>query len=108
MERTEIGALLVKEEANYGVDSAPTGTNVIPAIGDSLGWSIDSEQVKRRPLYDHSDPMPGLNVLPNVTLKFGWEVRVSIRAPRDHAGRLRPSLPVELQGLSSLFPPTCH
>jgi hypothetical protein len=75
MERTEIGALLVKEEANYGVDSAPTGTNVIPAIGDSLGWSIDSEQVKRRPLYDHSDPMPGLNVLPNVTLKFGWEVR---------------------------------
>ena len=76
MELTEIGVLLVEAESNYGVDPTPAAADVVPTIGDSLSWSFDADAVKRRPIYDGArDPLAGYSSLPNVTLKFAYELR---------------------------------
>lgn len=76
METTEIGFLGVKAETTYGVDPVPTvSANLIPTDRDSLTWSVDSTPVRRRPLDGLSGALPGFNAMPNVTLKFRYELR---------------------------------
>jgi hypothetical protein len=76
MEITEIGLLAIKAESAYGTDPTPAvGANLIPAARDSITYEVASTAVKRKALDGTMGMQPGFNALPNVTLKFRYELR---------------------------------
>ena len=76
MERITGALLLIKAETPYGTDAVPVVTaNLVPPADDSLTFDIDSTPIQRRPLIGSHSRLPGFNTLPNVTLKFRYELR---------------------------------
>jgi hypothetical protein len=76
MEITEIGALLVKAETTYGTDPTPTGgANAIPTAGDAITYDLETQYTPRRVAANLLGKIRGYNSLPNVTLKFRYELR---------------------------------
>lgn len=76
MEITEIGLLAIKAESAYGTDPVPTpAANSIPPVGDSVSLTFEDENVERKLLDGTFDPVQGFSSLPNVTLKFRYELR---------------------------------
>lgn len=80
MEKIEGALLLCKAESTYGTDPTPTTTeNLIPPANDSLTYDVETTEVNRKPLDGTHDALPGYNALPNVTLKFSYEIRGNLR-----------------------------
>lgn len=76
MEITEIGLLAIKTEATYGTDPVPTAAiNTIPVVRDQVTYEVGSTSVDRKLLDGTLDSIVGFNTLPNVTLKFKYELR---------------------------------
>jgi Phage tail tube protein len=75
MEITEIGLLAIKQETNYGVDAAPGAANVIPVVGDSLTYEVQSTAADRKAMDGTHDRIAGFNTMLQVTLKFRYEMR---------------------------------
>jgi hypothetical protein len=76
MEITSLGLLTVKAESSYGTDAAPTtGANIVPTIGDSISWNVQSTAVDRKLMDGTLDKIAGFNAMPNVALKFKYELR---------------------------------
>ncbi len=76
MEITEIGLLAIKAESAYGTDPVPTvASNLIPTVRDSLTYTVQSSAIERKPLDGTTDSLPGFNAMPNVELKFRYELR---------------------------------
>jgi hypothetical protein len=76
MEITELGLLAVKTESSYGTDAVPTvGANLIPTVGDSISYAVLSTPITRRLTDGSLDRVPGFNAMPNVALKFKYELR---------------------------------
>ncbi|EEF62099.1 phage tail tube protein [Pedosphaera parvula] len=75
MEITEIGLLAIRQEFTYGVDAAPGGSNVIPVVGDSLTYEVQSTATDRKAMDGTLDRVAGFNSMPQVTLKFSYELR---------------------------------
>lgn len=74
-ENALLGLLLIKPEVTYGTDPVPTGANVIPCVGDSITYSVQSTPVTRRPATKKLDRLAGWNAMPNATIKFKCELR---------------------------------
>ncbi|EEF62100.1 phage tail tube protein [Pedosphaera parvula] len=76
MEITSLGLLTIKAESTYGTDAVPTlAANLIPPIGDSVSWNVQSTPVDRKLMDGTLDNLVGFNTMPNVNLKFRYELR---------------------------------
>jgi hypothetical protein len=76
MEIQEIALLLVKAETTYGTDPVPTNAlNIVPTVRDTVSWNIQSTPITRKLLDGSFDAVPGFNAMPNVELKFKYELR---------------------------------
>jgi hypothetical protein len=76
MEITSLGLLTIKAESTYGTDAVPSlGSNLIPTVGDSVSWNVQSTPVERKLMDGTLDNLAGFNTLPNVNLKFRYELR---------------------------------
>jgi Phage tail tube protein len=75
MEITEIGLLAIRQESTYGVDASPGATNVIPTVGDSLTYEVQSTATDRKAMDGTHDRIAGFNTMAHVVLKFRYELR---------------------------------
>ena len=79
MEPSNIGLILVKAETTYLTDPTPTiAANALPVLADPT-FEVSTTRVSRKILDGTLDRVPGFNVLPNVTLKFRYELRGNLR-----------------------------